>query len=111
MAIEFAVGSAQLTPTGEQQLAKLADELTINNLLIQIHGHTDNSGSVDQNQALSEERALAVKTWLETRSASTFQGRITVFGHGSSQPVATNTTADGKRQNRRVEIVIGSADQ
>jgi outer membrane protein OmpA-like peptidoglycan-associated protein len=108
VSIEFATGSADLTPTGQAELAKLSDELTINSLLVQIHGHTDNTGDMNKNQQLSEERAIAVKTWLENHAPSTFPpGRITATGHGSSEPVASNATEAGRRANRRVEIVIG----
>ena len=76
---------------------------------VEVHGHTDNVGSVDANQKLSEERAFAVKTWLEQQSSSNFpQGRVRVFAHGSTNPVAPNATPDGRAQNRRVEIVLGT---
>ena len=65
---------------------------------VEVHGHTDNVGSADGNQQLSEDRAMAVKQWLERRSASTFpQGRIRVFAHGSSQPVESNRTDTARR--------------
>jgi outer membrane protein OmpA-like peptidoglycan-associated protein len=78
---------------------------------VEIHGHTDNVGDPAANQQLSEDRALAVKQWLEQRSASTFPpGRLRIFAHGSTQPVQSNRTAEGKAANRRVEIVIGTAN-
>ncbi len=108
VAIEFATGSDKLTPAGEAQLAKLFDELSINALRVVIHGHTDNTGTPAANQSLSEERALAVKTYLEQRGPSTFpEGRVSVQAHGSSQPIASNKTDAGRKANRRVEIVIG----
>ena len=59
---------------------------------------------------LSEERAFAVKQWLESQSASNFpEGRVKVFAHGMTQPVAPNTTAEGRAKNRRVEIVLGTS--
>ncbi len=58
---------------------------------------------------LSEERAFAVKQWLEQQAASNFpEGRVRVFAHGQQNPVAPNSTEAGKAKNRRVEIVIGT---
>ncbi len=58
---------------------------------------------------LSEDRAFAVKTWLEQQSPANFpQGRVRVFAHGPTQPLAPNTTPDGRAKNRRVEIVLGA---
>ncbi|HEX6746021.1 MAG TPA: OmpA family protein [Longimicrobium sp.] len=109
VSITFETGSATFTPEAEQQLQQLFDELSINSLAVEIHGHTDNVGNPDANQQLSEDRALAVKQWLEQRSASTFpQGRIRIFAHGPTQPIESNRTAEGRAANRRVEIVIGT---
>jgi len=75
--------------------------------VVEVHGHTDNSGSVDANQKLSEERAFAVKNWLEQQSPVNFpSGRVRVFAHGSTNPVAPNSTPEGRAQNRRVELVL-----
>ncbi|MET0400333.1 MAG: OmpA family protein [Longimicrobiaceae bacterium] len=107
--INFQTGSAEFTPGSETQLQELFDNLSINSLAVEIHGHTDNVGAGDANQQLSEDRALAVKQWLERRSSSTFPpGRIRVFAHGATEPVESNRTPEGRAANRRVEIVIGS---
>jgi len=107
--VQFATGSAALTPAGERQLAQLFDELSINNLAVEVHGHTDSQGSPEANQQLSEDRALAVKAWLEAKSASTFPaGRVRIYAHGATEPVESNRTPEGRASNRRVEIVIGS---
>ncbi|HSU14953.1 OmpA family protein [Longimicrobium sp.] len=109
VSITFETGSANFTPAGEQQLEQLFNELSINSLTVEIHGHTDNVGNPDANQQLSEDRAMAVKKWLEQRSASTFpQGRIRIFAHGSTMPIESNRTAEGRAANRRVEVVIGT---
>jgi hypothetical protein len=68
-----------------------------------IEGHTDNVGSDAHNQALSEKRAISVKTYLV--AAGVNENRLTTQGFGSSRPVASNDTALGRSQNRRVEIV------
>jgi OOP family OmpA-OmpF porin len=107
--ITFASGQSTFTPQGEQALEELFNVLSINSLSVEIHGHTDNVGDPAANQQLSEDRALAVKQWLEQRSPSTFPaGRLRIFAHGSTQPVQSNRTAEGKAANRRVEIVIGT---
>ena len=57
---------------------------------------------------LSEDRAFAVKSWLEKQSPTNFpEGRIKVFAHGQTEPVAPNATPEGRAKNRRVEIVLG----
>jgi outer membrane protein OmpA-like peptidoglycan-associated protein len=79
---------------------------------MQIRGHTDSVGRDDYNQALSERRATAVQTWLEQQGEIT--DRVTIRGYGESQPIAPNTQPDGsdnpqgRRLNRRVEIIIQS---
>jgi len=107
--ITFASGQSTFTPQGEQALEELFNVLSINSLPVEIHGHTDNAGDPAANQQLSEDRALAVKQWLEQRNPSTFPpGRLRIFAHGSTQPIQSNRTAEGKAANRRVEIVIGT---
>ena len=77
--------------------------------MIEIHGHTDNVGNPKANMALSEGRAFAVKSWLEKSSPANFpSGRIRVFAHGQSNPVAPNTTEPMRARNRRVEIILGT---
>ena len=107
--ITFRTGSAELSPEGARELAELFDNLSINSLAVEVHGHTDNVGAADANQQLSEDRAMAVRQYLENRSASTFpKGRVRVFAHGATEPVESNRTEAGRAANRRVEIVIGS---
>ena len=68
-------------------------------------------GAPSANMQLSEDRAFAVKSWLEQQSSVNFpQGRIRVFSHGQENPVASNSTAEGRAQNRRVDIVIGTTN-
>jgi len=109
--IRFQIGSAQFTPQATEELKKLLNDLLIaGGTLVEIHGHTDNQGAVDKNMQLSEERAFAVKKWLEQQSASNFPaGRVKVFAHGQTEPVESNATTDGRAKNRRVEIVLGTS--
>jgi OOP family OmpA-OmpF porin len=108
--ISFDSGQATLTGAGERDLqALLRDLLVANATAIEVHGHTDSQGNPQANMALSEERAFAVKRWLEEQSPVNFpQGRIRVFSHGQENPLAPNSTAEGRAQNRRVDIVIGT---
>ena len=109
--IEFNTGSDKFTPKAMDEMKKLFNDLAIaGGTLVEIHGHTDNQGSADHNQKLSEDRAFAVKKWLEEQSSTNFpEGRIKVFAHGMSQPVAPNSTSEGRAKNRRVEIVMGTS--
>jgi outer membrane protein OmpA-like peptidoglycan-associated protein len=109
--IEFETGKATFTRKTEAVLEQLLNDLVIaGGTLVEIHGHTDNVGGAPKNQALSEERAFAVKKWLEQRSPNNFpQGRIKIFAHGQEQPVEPNSTPEGRAKNRRVEIVMGTA--
>jgi outer membrane protein OmpA-like peptidoglycan-associated protein len=74
------------------------------NSTIQVVGHTDNTGSAAYNQDLSERRARAVASILAVNGVS--QGRLTAVGRGEGEPIASNLTAQGRAQNRRVDIII-----
>ena len=108
--ITFQVGSAELTPTAERQLNDILQNLQISNdLAIELSGHTDNTGTVSGNQALSEARAFAVKRWLQKSSPTDFPERrfSKVVGEGQDRPAEPNSTSAGREKNRRVEIVLG----
>ena len=109
--IEFDSGKATFTAGAQSELEQLFKDLAIaGGTIVEIHGHTDNVGSADTNQGLSEARAFAVKTYLENKSKTNFpEGRIRVHAHGMTQPLAPNTTPDGRAKNRRVEIVLGTS--
>lgn len=103
--ILFDVDKADLKPDAEQNLTKLAGILNkYDDTNILIEGHTDSDGTEEHNQVLSERRAGSVVHYLAANSVAT--GRISAVGYGESQPVADNATAEGKRQNRRVEVAI-----
>lgn len=108
--IQFETGSAKFTAKAQKDLDALYRDLVVaGGTLVEIHGHTDNAGSAESNQQLSEARAFAVKEWLEKESPANFpEGRLRIFAHGMTQPVAPNATAEGKAKNRRVEIVMGT---
>lgn len=77
--------------------------------LVDINGHTDSTGGEDYNYRLSERRADSVARYLGGRGVDT--RRFAVNGFGPSQPVATNTTSEGRAQNRRVEIYLSPIRQ
>ncbi|MEZ5867466.1 MAG: OmpA family protein [Defluviimonas denitrificans] len=103
--ILFATDSAAVQGSIQNDLYTVADNLNrYPNTRVEVVGHTDNTGSAAYNQDLSERRAAAVAAIL--RSAGVSGGRIASYGRGESAPVASNLTADGQAQNRRVEILI-----
>jgi OOP family OmpA-OmpF porin len=110
--IRFATGKADFTPDAATALKQLLSDLVVaSGTLVEIHGHTDNQGSPDGNMKLSEDRAFAVKQWLEKQAPSSFpEGRIKVVAHGQTEPVSPNGTEDGRAKNRRVVIVLGTSD-
>ena len=102
--ILFESGSAQLTGSSTAELNQLLAALEGNpGLRVRIEGHTDSSGGADTNRRLSQRRADAVVAWLTGRGISS--SRLQAVGMGEDQPVASNDTASGREQNRRVEIV------
>jgi outer membrane protein OmpA-like peptidoglycan-associated protein len=101
----FAVDSAALQPTLTSDIkAVAASLLKYPNSQIEVIGHTDNSGSAAYNQDLSQRRAVSVANVL--RESGVPNGRMRAYGRGEDQPIASNATASGKAQNRRVEIII-----
>jgi outer membrane protein OmpA-like peptidoglycan-associated protein len=109
--IPFNSGQATFTPEGARQLQRLRRDLLVaSGAVVEIHGHTDSQGDPAKNLQLSEDRAFAVQRWLEKQFPVNFpKGRVRVFSHGQQNPVASNSTPQGRAQNRRVEIVIGTS--
>ena len=101
----FAVDSAVVRPDLQNDLRTVAASLNrYPDSAIRVVGHTDNTGSAAYNQTLSERRAASVAGIL--RGAGVDGRRIVAEGRGLTQPIASNATAEGRRQNRRVEIYI-----
>jgi len=80
-------------------------------LEVEIGGHTDSSGSEEKNKELSEQRAQAVLNYLRVKFPSLDTSKYTTFGYGESQPIADNSTPEGKAENRRVEFKALNLDQ
>ncbi|RRQ21340.1 OmpA family protein [Thiohalobacter thiocyanaticus] len=101
----FATGSAELQAGANSNLNKLVNFLRqYPERRVQIEGHTDNVGSTEYNQGLSQRRADSVRYYLEQQGIAS--QRLSASGIGMDRPVANNDTATGRQQNRRVEIVI-----
>jgi outer membrane protein OmpA-like peptidoglycan-associated protein len=101
----FDFDSANIRPDAERTLTEVAEVMkSYAQRPMRIEGHTDSVASDDYNLKLSERRAQGVQAWLTSKGG--VKARITPKGWGESKPVATNDTAAGRQQNRRVEIVI-----
>lgn len=104
----FDTGKATLKPGAMSSINRLATFLSQSpDTKVLIEGHTDSVGSDDYNIGLSERRARAVATELESRGIADSQ--IQTLGRGKDMPVASNSTPEGRQQNRRVEIVFSDA--
>lgn len=101
----FDSGKSTLRAESNKELNELAEYMNLQKtLIIEIAGHTDNVGVAEANQKLSEDRANAVKKYLQTKGI--VAERVVAKGYGDSQPVADNATAAGKQKNRRTEVRI-----
>jgi outer membrane protein OmpA-like peptidoglycan-associated protein len=101
----FGVDSATLDSDGRMTLEDVAGVLgEYRKTAVVVQGHTDSTGSEEHNQALSERRAKSVQNYLVTRGID--PDRIATLGFGESEPVASNDTESGRRQNRRVDIML-----
>ena len=101
----FATGSAELQSGASDRLNKLVTFLNeYPERRVLIEGHTDSMGTSEYNQGLSQRRSESVKNYLTQQGIAT--QRLSTSGMGEDQPVATNDSAAGRLQNRRVEIII-----
>jgi len=108
--ILFDVDRTNVKPVAQTSLKKLALSLQNNpQTNIMIVGHTDSTGTAEHNMDLSIRRAGAVRTFLTGEGID--GSRLSTKGKGETEPIALNSTADGRAQNRRVEIVIVANDQ
>ncbi|RPH36669.1 OmpA family protein, partial [bacterium] len=107
--ILFKTNSADLQPEAKANIEKLGTILkkyADTNILVE--GHTDSTGTDVYNQTLSEKRAQSVAQFTQNQGVAST--RFTIKGYGESQPLVSNSTTDGRQQNRRVEIAIMAND-
>jgi outer membrane protein OmpA-like peptidoglycan-associated protein len=106
----FTSGAYELTSEARSKLSLIADTLTPQAKThdIVVEGHTDSKGSPSSNQVLSEQRARAVMDFLISRGIPS--NSITSVGIGQARPIADNSSAEGRANNRRVEIIIKPAE-
>ena len=105
----FTTGKWELLPAAQKKLddvAKALADLDPKRAIV-VEGHTDSQGPDDANQTLSNDRAKSVRDYLVSRGVA--DGRISSVGKGEGTPIGENTSAEGRANNRRVEIVIAPA--
>jgi outer membrane protein OmpA-like peptidoglycan-associated protein/tetratricopeptide (TPR) repeat protein len=103
--IFFDPNKYELKPESQVELDEVVQLMKDNpTLKIQINGHTDNSGKTSDNIGLSENRAKSVTAYLVTKGINA--GRLSFKGYGETQPIAVNSTAEGRAQNRRTELKV-----
>lgn len=108
--IFFDVNKTEVKPAMQAQLTKIAKALAaVPDKHLLIEGYTDSDGASEYNLSLSELRAQSVQKILLAGGIA--EERLTIKGYGQTKPIADNSTAAGKAQNRRVEIVLESAKQ
>jgi len=101
----FDTGSANLKPTARERLAKVAGILiAYPDIHVEVDGYTDSTGSPMFNEELSQQRAGSVQSYLTQQGVPA--GSIGIHGFGEANPIASNDTAAGRQQNRRVELVV-----
>ena len=106
--VKFKSDSAKLTPEAEQRLADFADKLKNDNrnVYLEIQGHTDNTGPDALNVKLGEERAEAVRLFMNQHGVPL--NRMSTISYGKADPVTDNKTRQARAQNRRVVLIVMS---
>ena len=108
--VTFGVDSSAISPTFQTTLSNVADTLSrYEKSYVDVLGHTDSTGSDAYNQSLSERRAESVANFLANSGVQ--RARLATRGYGESQPIASNSTEEGRAANRRVEIKIVPIEQ
>ena len=101
----FDSGQFTLRPMAREKLAKISGiVLAYPTLLLAVEGNTDSVGTEEFNQTLSEKRAESVRSYLTHQGVP--EASTTAEGFGKTRPIASNDTADGRQQNRRVELIV-----
>ncbi len=107
LAVNFRTGSAVLSADSKTKLDELATKaLNAKGYVLEVTGFADATGSIERNRALSQRRADTVIRYLVENHSIPLRRIITPYGFGETNPVAENTTRDGRAQNRRVEVKL-----
>jgi len=107
MAVNFRSGSAILSTESKTQLDDIATKaLNAKGYVLEVSGFADTNGSIERNRALSQRRADNVIRYLVENHQIPLRRIVTPYGYGETNPVAENTSKDGRAQNRRVEIKL-----
>ncbi len=104
--VKFPVESSKLSPEAQTRLQDFASKLKADNrnVYVEIQGHTDSTGSKDVNKKLGEERAEAVRLFMNQQGVAL--NRMATISYGDEAPVASNKSRAGRAQNRRVVLVV-----
>jgi outer membrane protein OmpA-like peptidoglycan-associated protein len=103
--VEFETGKSSLTQESYSELEELREYMQLKeDLVVEIAGHTDNVGDEESNMRLSEARANTVRNYLISKGIS--PDRIIAKGYGESQPIAPNSSDEGRQRNRRTEVRV-----
>jgi flagellar motor protein MotB len=101
----YEVDSWELKPESVEELNNLADLIVYNKeIIVEIGGYTDSTGTDQHNQILSEKRALSVVNYLVNKGIA--RERLTYRGYGNKSPIGDNVTFEGRRLNRRAEVKV-----
>jgi outer membrane protein OmpA-like peptidoglycan-associated protein len=104
----FDTGKADLKPPARERLAKVAGILiSYPDIHVEVDGYTDSTGSLEFNERLSQQRAESVRAYLASQDVK--PSSMTTQGFGPNDPIASNDTAAGRQQNRRVELVVSGS--
>lgn len=104
--MKFGVDRANLSPEAQARLDAFIDKLKTDNrnVYVEVQGHTDATGAKDVNYKLGEERAEAVRRYLNQHGVAL--NRISTISYGPDAPVAPNSSRDGRKANRRVVLIV-----
>ncbi len=106
-AVNFKTGSAVLSPESKAKLDEVATKaLNAKGYVLEVSGFADTTGSVERNRALSQRRADNVIRYLVENHSIPLRRIVTPYGYGESNPIAENTSREGRAQNRRVEVKL-----
>jgi len=109
--VQFATGKSDIQPKYRGEIEKVAEFMKQNpEATVVIEGHTDNAASKAYNMTLSQSRADSVKDYL-VKEFGIDASRINAVGYGSTKPIASNATKEGRQKNRRVNAVFGNVNK